>query len=280
MTPASYETRMRRVLRYIHDNPAADMSLDALADVAAMSRFHWHRVYTAMTGETCAQAVRRVRMHRASFMLAQGDLPIDEIARRVGYANPQSFTRSFREVFGQTPHAFRSKGTPSVAEFTLKSGDPTMYSVEIQSVPKRRLAAILHKGPYTEIGQAYEQLGAIFAARQLFSEMRGVAAVYYNDPDNTPPADLRSHAGHIVTDAFSMPDDLDEVVLESGTCAVLTLKGPYTGLQAAYGYLFGPWLAGSGQELAEAPSYEVYLNSPMYTAPDELLTAIHVPLKS
>ncbi|MFT5345881.1 MAG: AraC family transcriptional regulator, partial [Dinoroseobacter sp.] len=53
---AAYETRLRRVLAYIHDNPAGDLSLDTLADVAAMSRFHWHRVFHGMTGETCAAA--------------------------------------------------------------------------------------------------------------------------------------------------------------------------------------------------------------------------------
>jgi len=52
--PSPYETRILRVLAYIHDNPTADLSLDRLADVAAMSRFHWHRVFRAMTGETCA----------------------------------------------------------------------------------------------------------------------------------------------------------------------------------------------------------------------------------
>ena len=49
------ENRMIRVLDHIHDNPAGDLSLDALADVAAMSRFHWHRVFRAITGETAAQ---------------------------------------------------------------------------------------------------------------------------------------------------------------------------------------------------------------------------------
>lgn len=43
--PNSYEKRLIRVLEYIHANPAGDLSLDALADVAAMSRFHWHRVF-------------------------------------------------------------------------------------------------------------------------------------------------------------------------------------------------------------------------------------------
>ncbi|MEO5619329.1 MAG: AraC family transcriptional regulator, partial [Cypionkella sp.] len=45
----SYETRLLRVLDYIHDNPAGDLTLDALAEVAALSRFHFHRVFHAMT---------------------------------------------------------------------------------------------------------------------------------------------------------------------------------------------------------------------------------------
>ncbi|MEM9127216.1 MAG: AraC family transcriptional regulator, partial [Pseudomonadota bacterium] len=69
----SYEDRVLRVLAYIHENPAGDLSLDALADVAAMSRFHWHRVFRALTGETCAQAVRRIRLHRAAGWLVRTD---------------------------------------------------------------------------------------------------------------------------------------------------------------------------------------------------------------
>ena len=46
----SYEARLIRVLDYIHDHPAGDLSLDNLADIAAMSRFHWHRTYHAMAG--------------------------------------------------------------------------------------------------------------------------------------------------------------------------------------------------------------------------------------
>lgn len=57
---AEYEVRLLRVLAHIHDHVDGDLSLDALADVACMSRFHWHRVFRAMTGETLADAVRRI----------------------------------------------------------------------------------------------------------------------------------------------------------------------------------------------------------------------------
>ena len=75
MTNAN-EKRLLRVFDHIHDNPAGDLSLDALSDVAAMSRFHWHRVFRAMTGETLAQAVRRIRMQRASYLLVMTDEPL------------------------------------------------------------------------------------------------------------------------------------------------------------------------------------------------------------
>lgn len=67
--PPSYEHRVLRVLQYIRENPAGDLSLDALAEVGTTSRFHWHRVFPALTGETCAQAVRRIRLSLAANLL-------------------------------------------------------------------------------------------------------------------------------------------------------------------------------------------------------------------
>jgi len=90
---AEYEARILRVLSYMHDNPAGDLSLDRLADVAAMSRFHWRRVFRAITGETCAQAVRRMRLHRAAGWLVQTDRVLPVIAADAGYPNPGSFSR-------------------------------------------------------------------------------------------------------------------------------------------------------------------------------------------
>ena len=69
MMTNDYESRMLRVQAYIHDQPAGDMSLDTLADVATLSRFHFQRAYRLLTGETATQAVKRIRMHRAAVAL-------------------------------------------------------------------------------------------------------------------------------------------------------------------------------------------------------------------
>ena len=275
----SYETRLRRVLRYIHDNPAGDLSLDALADVAALSRFHWHRIFTEMTGETCAQAVRRIRAHRAAHWLRDTDDPIDRIAARAGYDNPQSFARTFRDIYGVTPLAFRNGQAPDPVALPRKKGVSIVYDVTIRDLPDHHLSGQEHVGPYYEIGKAYEQVGAVFSARNLWDQARGMVAVYYDDPTAVAPDALRSFAGVAVDPAFEPPSDLITRDLAGGRHAVIRFKGPYTGLQAAYSYLYGQWFADSGEVPGDGPSFEIYLNSPQDTAPADLLTDICAPLK-
>ncbi len=275
----TYEARIRRVMDYIFDNPAGDHSLDTLADVAAMSRFHWHRVFHAMTGETCAQVSRRVRLHRAACFLVQSDRSVARIARDCGYGSQQSFTRAFGEAYGQTPAAFRSIGQLTPAYVPTKEGNQIMYDVTVETHPDRRLLALPHKGPYTEIGKPFEALVAIISARGRWPDVCGSVGVYYDDPVVVAPADLRSHAGIIVVDAAAGEEGLEDIILTGGRFAVLHYKGPYAGIQKAYPYLYGDWLSTSGEEPRNAPAFEVYLNNAGETAPEDLLTDICMPIE-
>ena len=272
------EKRLLRVLDHIHDNPAGDLSLDALADVAALSRFHFHRVFHASTGETVAQSVRRLRMYRASVALATTNDPLARIAHAVGYPNLASFHRAFAETTSLTPAAFRTRGELRPVPPTFRIGETLMYPVEIRQEPARRLAAMPHKGPYPEISRAFDKLGATFGARGLWADCGHIVGVYYDDPAITPAADLTSHAGLELPESAAIEPPLVEVRLPSGPHAVLTYQGPYSGLPAAYDQLFRNWLPGSGRQSANSPIFEVYLNTPMDTAPEDLITEICLPL--
>ena len=103
--------------------------------------------------------------------------------------------------------------------------------------------------------------------------------VYHDSPADVAAADLRSHAAFEVGPDTQINLPLQEMTLSGGRHAVLTFKGPYAGLQAAYDQLFGIWLPKSGEEPGDGPMFEIYLNSPMDTAPDDLLTEICMPLK-
>lgn len=233
-----------------------------------------------MTGETCAQAIRRMRLYRAACWLVQTDDPVAVVAKRCGYPSAQSFTRAFGKMFGMSPGQFRKRGDLASPALQIRKGEYPVFEVEILTASPRRIAAIPHIGPYPDIGTAFQQLATVFTSRDLWDQARGMLAISYDNPDTVAPEKLRSHAGVIVDSGFEMPEGLESVDVPDGHMAVMHFKGPYAGLKAAYDYLYGDWLAKTGEELRDSPSFEVYLNSPMDTAPDELLTDICVPLKA
>ena len=274
----SYEKRVLRVLAYIHDNPGRDLSLDTLADVAAMSRFHWHRVFSGMMGKTVAQVTREVRMHRAACWLVQKDCAVADIAARVGYPNVGSFTRVFGEEYGLSPVAFRNRGDLTGSLPEPQNGDLSMYTVDIENHPERPLAALAHKGSYLEIGEQFQKAGTIIASRGLMPEMRGMVGLYYDDPGSVPEPELRSYAGVMLSEGTKVPEVMEAILAGGGRFAVLHFKGPYAGLKAAYDYLYGQYIPKNGLELRDAPAMEIYLNGPQDTAPDDLETEVCAPI--
>jgi len=269
--------RILRVIDYIHAHAADDLSLDQLAEVAAMSRFHWHRVFTAIMGASPAQIIRFVRLHKATMLLLRTDLPIPKIAAHVGYPNDRSFVRAFKDVYGQTPNAFRASGVPGTAPHPKPKGVSHMFNVDIRMTPNRRIAALAHRGDYAEGGVGYQKVATIMSTGHHWPQTAGMAGVYYDDPQVTPTEDLRSHAG-VLWEGETVPEGLEDVKLDGGRYAVLHFQGAYAGLGEAYQYLYGPWLSSSQETLRDATSYEHYLNDPTNTAPAQLLTDIYMPL--
>ena len=86
-------------------------SLKELARTACLSPFHLHRVFKAAFGETPAQMCRRRRIETAQKMLGMPRLPVCKIAAAVGFDNESAFSRSFRNVTGHSPTAYRRSVT-------------------------------------------------------------------------------------------------------------------------------------------------------------------------
>jgi AraC family transcriptional regulator len=141
------EKRLARVVDAIHAAPARDHSLDSLAVLAALSRFHFSRVYTAMMGEGVMANLRRVRLFHASQMLVHGTLPIAKIAAEVGYQRLAAFTRAFSEDYYCPPAAFRKRGDLRAPLRHQTPKGNQMFPVEIRNPGPRRVAAIPHQGP-------------------------------------------------------------------------------------------------------------------------------------
>src|SRR4029450_1553879 len=103
----NYPARMRRVLDYIDRHLDGDLDLETVSGVAAFSKFHFHRQFTATFGLSVHRYVQLARMKRASHRLAYMDAQsVTDIAMDAGYDAPDAFARAFRQRFGQLPSSF------------------------------------------------------------------------------------------------------------------------------------------------------------------------------
>lgn len=273
-----YEERLNRVTSFIYDHLDDDIDLDRLAAVACLSPFHWHRVYHALHGETLAVTVKRLRLHRAAGFLAQTAMPIGEIATRSRYASLSSFTRAFSEAYGMPPAEYRQNGTHARFRASAAEASPEAFGLAIKTVPAVAAVGVDHVGSYMQIGRAFDQLYAWLGARALLRPGMRSLAVYFDDPFAVDEERLRSRACVVDAEPCVLEPPLRGTEIRGGRYAVLRHQGPYATMRAAYQWLYGTWLPRSGEEAADAPIFEEYLNSPRDTAPADLLTDICLPL--
>lgn len=106
------ERRLSAVLHYIKTHATDDIDLDSLADQAAMSKYHFVRVFRCMVGVTPYQFLLSVRMRSAAVRLAMSSEPVSAIAFDVGFNDLSTFNGRFREVFGMTPSVYRNRERP------------------------------------------------------------------------------------------------------------------------------------------------------------------------
>ncbi|CAI9416746.1 HTH-type transcriptional activator RhaR [Pleomorphomonas sp. T1.2MG-36] len=98
---------LARVLEFIDANLSGPISLADLAQVAALSRFHFSRAFKATTGETPYQFVLGRRIERVKLLLANTSLTMDEIAATAGFHDAAHLQKAFKAREGHNPLAFR-----------------------------------------------------------------------------------------------------------------------------------------------------------------------------
>jgi AraC family transcriptional regulator len=106
-----YLSRINRVIDYISDHLSESLSLEKLAGVAHFSPFHFHRIFSAMMGETLNHYIQRIRLERAASQLVMyPEKPITEIALDVGFSGSAAFARAFSKRFGMSASQWRDGG--------------------------------------------------------------------------------------------------------------------------------------------------------------------------
>jgi AraC family transcriptional regulator len=151
-------------------------------------------------------------------------------------------------------------------------------AIEIKEMPGMRVACVRHVGPYNEIGKAFDRLGPVVGPAGLFQQPgAAMIAIFHDDPDKTPPAELRSDAAVVVSENVQLPAGVTEGRIPAGRYACTLHKGTYEKLPEAWAQ-FKRELSAAGHRPAPGVSFEIYVNNPMTTAKEQLRTELYVPI--
>ena len=295
-TEQIYKERILRVLIHIQTHLDEPLSLEDLAAIAYFSPFHFHRIFKGMVGEPVKAHIRRIRLERSAWHLRSTDRNILDIALDAGYETHESFTRAFRSMFSNNPSVFRrgqfgeyNKRSPSGVHFQpggkLENFNPitrggVIMEIRIEKIEPMRVASVRHIGPYEECEPAWQKLCAWAGPRGLFGPGVKMIGISYDDPEVTPTEKIRYDACITVGDAIESEGEVVVRMIPGGDYAVATHKGPFTKLIETYNKFYGEWAPQSGRVVKKAACFEIYLNDPDRTSPEELLTDIYIPLEA
>lgn len=286
-TETDYRSRISKA--YLLIARGLDQALDIrfLARESAFSLYHFHRIYTALMGETVADTHRRLRLERAAAHIARGSLPITHIAMEAGYETPQSFSRAFKAQFHLSPSQYRKAGCATEYRTPYFTYPPIHteainVNITIETRQEETIYGIRSIGPYEDIGPLFARLWEWAISSGLAPYARYGIGIYHDDPLSTVPEKCRADACIQFSQPLSSePADpsIQTIKLAGGRYARYRHTGPYTTLQQAYSTFYGQWLPGSGYECADLPPFEIYINNPYDTPEHELITDIYLPIK-
>lgn len=282
---SAYAARFDKVFDYIDKHLGDALTVEILSQVANFSRFHFHRQFSDYAGISVLRYVQLMRLKRSSYRLAFNKLEkITDIALDAGFENPESFSRAFKNTFGQTPTEFRHH--PAWQPWNERYQFPnrerkTNMEVNIIEVEETKVAVLEHRGAPALVNESV----GIFIDWRKSSGLSPVKSsksfgIAYDNPDTTDPEQFRFDICGSVSEP--VPENQQGVmnkIISAGRCAVIRHHGSHDRIGTCAYYLYRDWLPESGEELRDFPLYFQYLNLMPDTPEHELVTDIYLPLK-
>jgi len=284
--------RVLKAIDYIEAHLHDDLQSAKTSEAACYSHYHFLRTFHTLTGMTVAAYIRRRRLTKAAEALLCGTNRIVEVAQDAGFESQASFSRVFKEIFGDTPARFRRermkslhRGQPALTEAYLKhlhTGGVTM----IPRFERKETFIVVGLGKDFIFSEpnVIPVLWNDFLRQKHQIEQQLDKAFYgvcYGPKDKETFAEKFHYTAAVrVSDDTPVPGGMERISIEAQEYAVFTHKGRLTGLQNTCNFIWKTWLPKSGFEPADAPDFELYraneAQCPMDT--DEGETEIYVPI--
>lgn len=281
-TNSNYQLRMDRVAEAIAMalRDERSPSLEELASAAALSPFHFHRVYRLLTGETTGETIRRLQLTRALELVQRGE-SITRAAQASGYGSSQSLAKAMKQRVGASISELRanSRVVAEIGQLRTNSGGSQMTFELVEHSPVR-IACRCVTGPYSRLNLAYHSLFEDFCASADPEEIRGVYGIPIDDPRHVPETEHRFISALGVSDrVVDAGAGIDLRQMGGGQFALARFIGPYADVPTAIDELYAK-IFHAGHQLRDSETFLHYVDQPDSPDGEDVVheTHIYVPI--
>lgn len=307
LSKQEYTARINRVMDYIRLNLNKPVDLHLLASIASFSPYHFHRIFTAMVGETPNNFVSRIKLEKAAQLLLDNPkTPVSDISFACGFINLSSFSRAFKAYFNMTTTQFRNEGKAIYIKNGIRYGKDCKAvskigkhlqqvnsqlcsvtfnkliimdaKIEIKQMPELNLIYCRHTGAFDKIGQAYETLFKWAIPRGIVNSSTKTVTVYHDDPAITSIDKVRQDASIVVDRDVKVEREIGKLTVPSGKYAVGRFEIKETEFEEAWNTICA-WLTESGYQPTDSPTYEYYHNDYSAEPEHKFIVDICIPIK-
>jgi len=279
------------VLEYIDAHLDDNLSIDRLSNVAAFSKYYFHRQFSKLLGISVYRYVQLTRLKRASYQLTfRKQIPIIDISLASGYENHESFSRAFKKSIGQTPSEFREhpQWKPWHLIYQPLSGLRSKYmkpdhqpdKVRVIMFKEVKVAVLEHRGNPNLVGNSARKFIEWRKQNNLSPQVSSTFNILYDEPSETSPEDFRLDiCASTERDVADNPFGVVEKTIPGGRCAVLRHIGDDANLGESITYLYSKWLPSSGEEPRDFPLFLQRVKFFPDVAEHEAVIDVFLPLK-
>ena len=279
ITYNDYIQRINKVVAYINNHLDETLDLKTLANEAALSDFHFHRIFKALKGEAIGGYITRLRLEATARLLRYTALTIEEIAFNIGYETPASLSKAFKKQYGISPTEYRTNKDTYIMKKEIINPDLALKTPKIVTLEPKNLIYVALTGAYggLDYGKAYEQLWAVIKAQKLFTKGIESICISYDDPKITEGSLQRSDVCLAIHKPATPQEEVSCKTLAGGKYAVFFYQGSYENLSQVYDTAVR-WVIDHQYTLREEPFFEKYLNDARRTPKEKLKTEIYIPI--
>lgn len=271
MEDSFYKQRINSAIDYIEENINTKLTLNELAKVAGFSKYHFHRIFKTVVGETLNCYIKRIKMEKVfKQLLINKNKPLTEIAFDMGFNSSANFSRDFYNYFKVSPSEIRNLNVlPAPGKLTFCNSGLDVEFKCIETIPDKRIIYNRITTGYNPdiINRAFQNLYESFLHNFPGSKFDQFIGIGYDDPDYTPPGKCRYDACLSVDMKFELTGNKDFNVrkFKGSKYALFSFEGKPEQFLPAWDFIFHDWLINSQYLPDNRPHLEMYLPNEKYT---------------